>query len=255
MARRPRSLAPTVTRAVVLVAGTGSRLRPLTNDRPKCLVEVEGRSILARLLERLAGAGITRACLATGHRADALDAHFARHPPPLELSFVANERFATTNNAYSLFTTRAQMGDRGFLLCDGDVLVGPGVVERLLAHDAENALLVEPRDDMADEEMKATVDASHRVTALAKTLRPEDSFGESIGIQRIGESSALWKTLADMMAAGGEGEYYEAAFQRMIDAGAQFAAVPVAGDEWIEIDDLADLERARLKLRAMAWDR
>lgn len=243
--------------AVVLVAGTGSRLRPLTNDRPKCLVEVGGRAILARLLERLAAAGIQRACLATGWRADALQGHFERNPPPLELAFVANERFETTNNAYSLFTTRAAMQGRGFVLCDGDVLLAPGVVERLLDHPAENALLVEPRGDMGDEEMKAVVDATLRVTALAKSLRADAAYGESIGVQRVGSRSApaLWGTLEAMMASGGEGQYYEAAFQRMIDDGVDFAAVPVAGDEWIEVDDVADLERAGALLRERAWDR
>lgn len=257
MARHPRSLTVTVSDAVVLVAGTGSRLRPLTNDRPKCLVEVGGRTILARLLDRLASAGITRAVLATGHRADALGAHFERHPSPLALELVSNERFATTNNAYSLFTTRAAMGGHGFLLCDGDVLLGPGVVERLLEDEADNALLVERRADMGEEEMKAVVDSNLRVTALAKTIRPDAAFGESIGVQRVGEASApaLWNTLAEMMASGGEGQYYEAAFQRMIDAGIPFAAVPVTGEEWIEVDDVADLERAEAQVRARAWDR
>lgn len=149
------------------------------------------------------------------------------------------------------------MEGRGFLLCDGDVLLGPGVVERLLDDAADNALLVERRDDMGEEEMKAVVDAKMRVTALAKTLRPDAAFGESIGVQRVGEASApaLWKTLAEMMASGGEGQYYEAAFQRMIDGGIAFAAVPVTGEEWIEIDDVADLERAEAQVRARAWDR
>lgn len=123
---KPQAL-PMLT-AVVLVAGTGTRLRPLTNDRPKCLVDVGGRAILARLLDRLARAGVTRACLATGHRAAALDEHFARHPSPLAIQLVANPRFATTNNAYSLKTTESVVGSGGFLLCDGDVLLAPGVV-------------------------------------------------------------------------------------------------------------------------------
>lgn len=212
---------------------------------------------MARLLDRLASAGITRAVLATGHCADALGEHFARHPSPLEVVFVANERFATTNNAYSLFTTRDQLDGRGFLLCDGDVLLAPGVVDRLLDDEEDNALLVERRDDMGEEEMKAVVDSNLRVTALAKTLRPEAAFGESIGVQKVGGTSApaLWTTLTEMMRSGGEGEYYEAAFQRMIDGGIAFRAVPVTGEEWIEIDDVADLERAEAQVRARAWDR
>ncbi|CAN5188225.1 NTP transferase domain-containing protein [soil metagenome] len=246
-----------ITTAVVLVAGTGSRLRPLTNDRPKCLVEVGDRSILSRLLDRLADAGITNAILATGHCAGALEEHFAAHPSPIALTFVANPRFATTNNAYSLFTTEASVGDRGFLLCDGDVLLGPGVVERLLEGGGDTALLIEPRSDMGEEEMKARVDATNRVTALAKTLVARTCFGESIGIQKIGPSAApaLWKTLRAMIAAGAVDRYYEAAFQTMIDDGIAIHSVPVSEAEWIEIDDLPDLERARAQFHANAWDR
>ncbi len=241
--------------AVVLVAGTGTRLRPLTDDRPKCLVEVGGRAILDRLLERLAAGGIRDAVLATGHCASSLSAHFARHPAPLAVSFVDNPRFATTNNAYSLFTTRSVVSGRGFLLCDGDVLLAPGVVERLVQHPSANALLVEPRDDMGEEEMKAQVTAG-RAVGLAKTLDASAAFGESIGIQKIGRASsaALFATLEAMMGAGGEGQYYEAAFQRMIDGGTEFSAVSVAGEEWIEIDDVADLARAEARFKARAWD-
>ena len=110
---------------------------------------------------------------------------------------------------------------------------------------------------MGEEEIKAVVDSNLRVTALAKTLRPEAAFGESIGVQKVGGTSApaLWTTLTEMMRSGGEGEYYEAAFQRMIDGGIAFRAVPVTGEEWIEIDDVADLERAEAQVRARAWDR
>ncbi len=243
--------------AVVLVAGTGTRLRPLTDDRPKCLVEVGGRPLLDRLLDRLAQAGLRRACLATGYRAEALHAHFTRSPAPLELSFTPNPRFATTQNAFSLFSVQQAVGDAGFVLCDGDVLLRRGVLERLVASPFDAALLVERREDMGAEEMKARVASDGRVTGLAKTFDPATCFGESIGVQKLGPATApkLWATLATMMASGGEGEYYEAAFQRLIDGGTPFGAVAVSGEEWTEIDDLADLERAELRARSGEWDR
>jgi choline kinase len=246
-----------VSVAVVLVAGTGTRLRPLTDERPKCLVEVGGRPLLSRLFERLAAAGITRACLATGWRADVLSAWLAEAPPPLAVSLVPNPRYDTTQNAFSLHSVRDAVGDAGFVLCDGDVLLRPGVLERLLDDPADAALLVERRTDMGAEEMKARVDAQGRVTALAKTLDPTTCYGESIGVQKIGPATApgLWTILADMMEHGGEHQYYEAAFQRAIDQGVPFAAVAVEEREWTEIDDLADLERAELRARSGEWDR
>lgn len=242
---RTTVLTPVPNAAVILVAGTGTRLLPLTADRPKCLVEIGGGTILSRLLQQLASAGLKNIFLATGFREDSIRTWVAQHPTSgLEISFVANPAYATTNNAQSLWTTRSAVGDRSFLLCDGDVLLRPGVMERLLAHPSENALLVEPRTDMGDEEMKALVE-NDRVTKLSKAIDPKRAFGESIGIQKVGP--AIWKTLEAMIAAGGANRYYEDAFQLMIDGGAHFSAVPVNGDEWIEIDDMADLERARAR--------
>ena len=241
-----------LTEAVVLVAGTGTRLRPLTDERPKCMVEVVGRPILARLLERLAEAGVTRAWLATGHRADVLEAWLADQTLPIVAKTIPNPRFATTNNAYSLLSTRAALGDRPFVLLDGDVVLAPGVLERLRDCPAPNALLVEARDDMGEEEMKAKVEGD-RVVGLAKTFPPRDCFGESIGIQKIGSTSALFETLEAMMPRGGESAYYEAAFQALIDAGTPFGFETVTESEWIEIDDASDLERCEARFRSGAW--
>lgn len=236
-----------LTTAVILVAGTGTRLLPLTADRPKCLVEVGGGTILSRLLDQLAKAGMKNIFLATGFREDAIRTWVSEHAsslPQLAISFEPNPAFATTNNAQSLWTTRKAVGDHPFLLCDGDVLLRPDVMIRLLEHPSENALLVEPRTDMGDEEMKVMVE-NDRVTKLSKAIDPKRAFGESIGIQKV--APTIWKTLEAMIAAGGANKYYEDAFQLMIDGGAWFSAVPVDREEWIEIDDMSDLERARAR--------
>lgn len=235
-----------LTTSVILVAGTGTRLLPLTADRPKCMVEVGGGNILSRLLGQLAELGVKKIILATGYREDAIKNWLEGRALTPEISFVSNPAYATTNNAQSLWTTREIVGDRGFLLCDGDVLLRNGPLERLLAEPSENALLVEPRDDMGDEEMKALVENDRRrVTKLSKAIDPKKAFGESIGIQKVGPG--IWPALEGMLAEGGSNKYYEDAFQRMIDGGVHFSAVPVTGEEWIEIDDMADLERARAR--------
>ena len=234
--------------AVIFVAGTGTRLLlPVTADRPKCLVEVGGETILSRILRQLAAAGMQDVCLATGHCEPMLRDWVTQRQPRVDVSFVSNPAYATTNNAYSLWMTRKSVGDRSLLLCDGDVLLEDGVLERLIRHPSENALLIEPRDDMGEEEMKAAVDGA-RVTRLTKTMDPKEAFGESIGVQKIGNTAALWHTLEEMIQGqGGADLYYEDAFQRLIDGGVDFAPVSVGKGEWIEIDDAADLERARAR--------
>jgi choline kinase len=202
-------------------------------------------TLLSRLVAQLEYAGISKICIVSGHRADVLRDHLSAHPPRAEIDLAFNAHYETANNAFSLWAARDIVRDRPFLLCDGDVVLVDGVVERLM--DAEkNALLVEARTDLGEEEMKVTL-RDGRVSALSKTIAPSGAYGESIGVQKITSTAELWRTLKTMVEQNARGEYYEAAFQRMIDQGGRFDAVPVSSDEWIEIDDLADLERARAR--------
>src|SRR5688572_12693661 len=106
--------------AVVLAAGTGSRLRPLTDSVPKCLLEVGGRSILDRLLADLAEAGVERAVIVTGYLGPKIAEHLRHTPPPLTVDFAQNAAYETTNNAASLLVALPHLGAGGFLLCGGD---------------------------------------------------------------------------------------------------------------------------------------
>jgi choline kinase len=236
-----------LTQAVILAAGTGTRLRPLTDDRPKCLVEVGSQTILSRLLRQLAAAGIKHAHIITGYRADAIAQHMQKAPPELEVSLIANPLYETTNNAMSLFHAREATRNQGFVLCDSDVVLRNGPISALLQVPSESALIVEKRNNMGAEEMKVMLDQSGRVLHLAKPLDPALCFGESIGIQKIGTPDAplLWEILSQMMQSGRDGAYYEEAFQRMIDRSVCFMTTSVVANDWTEIDDLADLKDAR----------
>jgi choline kinase len=232
--------------AVILAAGVGSRLRPLTDQTPKCLLEIGGRSLLDRLLDQLAGAGIQRAAIVTGHLEERIAGHLKAKKSALEVVLVPNPRYLSTNNAASLFVAKdALAGFGGFVLCDGDVVLRGNPIQTLVAEPG-CALIIEQKGRMGAEEMKVVVSGG-RVLRLSKELDPAECLGESIGIQKIGDEaiSQLWEELSRMMHGGREGAYYEEVFQRLIDQGVPFRAVPIGPGAWTEIDDLADLEDAR----------
>jgi choline kinase len=233
--------------AVLLAAGSGTRLAPLTDDRPKCLIEVGGRSILDRMLGQLADAGIQTAIIVTGYKSDKLAAHLAANPPRLTVKFAGNPEYATTNNAVSLQCARPFLQDGAFLLCDADVVMrGNPIID--LQRAGASALLMDRRDTLGDEEMKALVE-NGRVVKLSKELDPKASYGESIGIQKVGADIAdlIWDELEQMRSSGRDNAYYEEAFQRLIDKGHPFGVVPIQTGSWTEIDDLADLQDARAR--------
>jgi len=236
-----------VSQAVILAAGSGRRLRPLTDDRPKCLVPIAGTTLLDRLLGQLVRAGIERVVIVTGYMAARLAQHLAENPPPLDMTLVENERYLSTENSASLLCARAALGERGFVLCDGDVVLRDGPIDDLVAADG-SALLVDPHVKLAREEMKIAV-RDGRIVALSKELEPHAADGESIGIQKVEDAAtpALWAELEAMMQRGRQGGYYEEAFQGLIDRGHVFRPVVMAQDSAMEIDDLDDLARARAR--------
>jgi choline kinase len=210
---------------------------------------VGGKPILARQLELVAEAGIARAVVVTGYLAAQVDEHLRRHPPPLPVATALNPEFATTGNCMSVLAARRAVETAGILLCDGDVVLTGDALGRLAADPAAAALLLDRDTPLAGEEMKVQLDGQGNVRRLSKRLAPAESAGESIGVQRISGPALpiLWATLESMREAGDTQDYYEDAFQRMIQAGVTFRTVPVGHHEWTEIDDLADLEDARAR--------
>jgi choline kinase len=241
--------------AVILAAGIGSRLAPLTNDRPKCLVEIRGEAILDRLLRQLASAGIHRAVIVTGHLSRKLERHLATRPQPIEVRLAPNPDYLTTNNVVSVFCARDKLEAGGFLLCDGDVVMELEPL-RALAKSRCCTLLIDQEVTLGAEEMKVVVH-NGRVMRLSKELDPALCIGESIGIQHVNADTtgSLWTSIQRMVARGRTGAYYEEAFQHLIDAGVNFAWIPIPEKSWIEIDDVADYKRACARFSAGTPDK
>jgi choline kinase len=236
---------------IILAAGLGSRLRPLTDTTPKCLLDVGGVTLLERQLQRLAAAGVKRSIVVVGYLADQIEAHLAKSPPPLEVALAPNPIYATTGNCLSVLAARPQAGDDGLLIIDGDVVLTGDALSRLLADPAECSVLLDRETPLGEEEMKAQLDAGGKIVQLSKKLPPAACAGESIGVNRVGGAGLrrLWDELEAMKRGDAQG-YYEDAFQKLIDAGTEFRTVPIGHDEWTEIDDLADLEDARVRFAA-----
>jgi len=242
--------------AVLLVAGMGTRLRPYTNEIPKCLVEVAGTPLIVRLMRQLKEHGIERAWLVTGYKSDVLEGHLQGVEGLPELRFVHNDAYDSANNAESLRRAMLEMKGGPFLLCDGDILVDDdGWLYDLITDPRPNvlAVLLQLSSQLGAEEMKfqlEPVDApwfSRRVVGLSKKLQPRMSHGESIGAQVIGEDTfdALLERLNKMSPAERKDAYYEDMFAELFDDGHEFYTLAIRPGTWTEIDTPEDLEDAQ----------
>ena len=243
------------TVAVILVAGIGSRLRPITDDRPKALVDIGGETILGRAVRLLASYGVRKLVLATGYREDAVRAAMQALPAEVAgfeaLEYCRNPAFDRTQNSVSLALCRNAIGSDAFFKLDGDVVFQRQVLERLDASSAELAVAVDAGRMLDAEAMKVTVSGVD-ISAFGKGIPLAESAGESIGIERIRSSAAgtVFEAMDTAIAGGETGLYYEDFYSRLIARGALAAeAVPVADLAWTEVDDFSDLERARELVR------
>lgn len=241
------ALQAAATVAVILAAGEGTRLYPYTHERPKCLVEVGGRPLLDRTLAALEQAGVDEVVIVTGYREDVLTAWLARRHNRIKVTLVRNELYASTNNAYSLWTSRVAVPG-AFVLLDGDLLFETKVLTTVLAAGGEAALAVERRRDLGDEEMKVIEAADGTVAAVSKTVDVAQAIGESVGLARFTAAAAqrLWARLGAQIEAGQTRVYYELAFEQLIAAGLAFHISDVTGLSCMEIDTPADLAAAHV---------
>ncbi len=226
--------------AVILAAGVGERLRPLTEDRPKALVEVAGRSIIDRTIDSLVAYGVRRVIVATGYREDAL--RTALRDAPCEVHFCPNPDFADTQNMVSLALCAAAVGDGSFFKLDGDVIFPTEVLARLDASEAALAVAVDSSRDLDEEAMKVSTE-SGRIAHFGKSLSVQEASAETVGIERV--ASSMVRPLFDACAAarrdGRTDIYYEAIYDQLLGPRVWAEAVDIRGLPWTEIDDRADL--------------
>jgi choline kinase len=256
---------------MVLAAGAGRRLRPDTDDLPKALLPVDGeRTILELALSNLAAAGLTRAVIVVGYAAHRI----AERVPALArgcgmaIELVPNDRAEDWNNAYSLWLAREYFG-QGVLLVNGDTVHPASVEKTLLAASTSPAVSTSPAastwpaastasplgrliialDDvkpLADEEMKVVLDERGLLRRITKEMDPAHAHGEYIGATLIEPSAAAG--LADALAATWRRDpnlYYEDGFAEFAQRGGDVLAAPIGVVDWVEVDNHADLRRAR----------
>ena len=231
---------------VILAAGMAKRLRPLTDERPKCLLTVGQRTLLQRTVDGIIAAGISELVVVTGYRAQMIRDFLTSHYPDLTIHFIDNPDYAHNNNIFSLWLTRPYTEGRDFLLLDSDILFDPQIIPAVLS--AEGSALALNRHELGEEEIKVIVDDQNRVVEISKVCSIEQAIGESVGIEKMeaGYSAALFRELEQMIEGEGLIDiFYERAFERLIPQGHTFTVVDTTKYFSIELDTVEDFENAK----------
>jgi choline kinase len=234
---------------VILAAGTATRLRPLTNSTPKCLLPIGPAPMLERTLNAVYRAGVREFTLVLGFEARKIRDFLAAKFPSLHVHIAINDDYHSTNNAFSLLLARSSVGKHGLLLLDSDILFDESILPLLLHSQHETCLAVRTAGEIGDEEIKVKVNHNREIVEIGKHVALESTFGESIGIEKFSPEATqiLFHTLQKRVITENRvNEYYEASFQEMIDAGAMIFAEDVGIRRCMEVDTPEDLKRAEL---------
>lgn len=252
--------------AVILAAGQSQGLMPLTEEQPKAMLDIKGKSILERQVDVLNACGVKDIAVVRGYKKESI-----KLP---NLRYYDNDEYATTSEVHSLFRAGKELGGP-FLFLYGDILFERGHLEKLLKSPADISILVDrawsenvrPSDARGVPDLVALKDAQesgyrfvgaeapHAVARVGRNLAPKEAHGEFVGMALFTPKGAralndCYHQLAESKPGGG---FHEAAslrqanltdlLQELVDRGHEVAAIDVYKG-WLEIDTFEDYRRA-----------
>ena len=228
-------------KAIILAAGHGSRLLPLTLTTPKCLVEVGGRAILDHQLDAVAAAGFDGAVIVGGYRIDQIGAHLNARDGGLPTELVFNPFWATANSIGSVWAARGYL-EAPFALMNGDTVFEPTILRTALAEDAGGvSLLVEPLTDAGLDDMLVEADGD-RVIAVGKHLVGHEATDRSLGLIVSHGGTAYAEALRTVIGEENGIHAYHHAVVARVAQGPGVRAVRIPPNVlWQEIDRPEDI--------------
>lgn len=230
--------------ALLLSAGQGRRLLPLTTNRPKCALRFHGRSVLEWQIDTLLAAGVDRVTVVLGYGAAGIESLLGERYPGAPVHPLFNPFFRVSDNLASCWVARSAMAE-DFLLINGDTVFEGSIIRGLLAHaHGPITLTVDHKTTYDDDDMKVVLGDNGQLQQVGKQLPAERVNGESIGISCFrGQGPGLFRDAVE--AAMREPEALQRWYLSVIDELAGQTLVhwhSIAGQRWAELDFREDLE-------------
>lgn len=227
-------------RTVILAAGIGSRLNPITIEVPKCMVEVNGIKIIDRQIQNLYMNEIKDIAVITGYKSEILQDYINKRYPFVQC--IENRRYLETNNMYSLFLAKDYIKDCDFLLMNADVYFDANIITGMLRQPDKNIIACDTNQYLV-ESMKITVEKS--IKHISKLISKEEYYAISIDIYKISAEAGrtLFKEITEtIMEKKNKNLWTEVAIDKILDK--EVFMPHIIKGRWLEIDDHDDLAQA-----------
>lgn len=231
-------------KGVILAAGVGKRLYPLTKEIPKCLITVGEKSILEYILDSFAYAGVQEITTIVGFKKEKIFDKIGDSYKGMTINYVLNDRFENTNNLYSLWCARKFIND-SFIQCHGDIIPNREIIKKVLDSPIEDAVIIDSNPKSFVEDANRVKVKDGKVIEINKFLSPSESSGRAFGIYKFSKETALDysrsienNTFNDLNAG------FEIGLRPLLKE-KNFQVIDVIGYPYAEIDDINDLKEAK----------
>jgi len=240
-------------KAIILSAGQGSRLGHLTDDRPKCLIDFGGRTLLDRQLDALEANGVQEAVVVTGFHDELVERAISARTGGPKVTTVFNPFYKVADNTGSLYMAREELsGD--CLVWNGDTLVSRALMAKVVGNDRSGiCVTIDRKDGYDDDDMKVVVGDDGKLQAIGKRLGAGVN-GESIGLLAFRDGGAARFREAieqDIRTPEGTTIWYLRVIHHLAER-SEVWTLDISGEEWGEVDFPPDVDRARDLVTA--WD-
>lgn len=237
--------------ALMLAAGMGKRLGKYTKGNTKCMVEVAGKTLIERATDALKAAGINRLIMVVGYQKDNLKSFIASTISNIEIIYIDNEIYNTTNNIYSLYLARDWLEKDDTILLESDLIYEDDIIKDLVKCSYKDVVTVASYEQWMDGTVITVDDNNNVIDFIEKKdflYEHTDLYYKTVNIYKFSKEFSRKQYVPFLEAyikAYGENEYYELALKAIAHLSrSNLKALKLAGKKWYEIDDAQDLDIA-----------
>ena len=225
-------------KAIILAAGEGLRLSPLTDDTPKCLLKVGGKPIIDHQISAIKKCGLQDIVVVVGHCQEKLRAHLGG-----QVTFIENLSYQDTSSMFSLYLTKKE-AINGFVYFNSDLIFHPQMLSKLLNSKHPNGIVID-RDYEFKSDMQKVIMVDDRVVHQSRQIDPSLAAGEAIGPVKFSTEGAklIFELIRERLS---KGNIHGWAYDIFSDAGKMcpYYGIDCGELPWWEIDTVEDLEKA-----------
>lgn len=232
-------------KAIILSAGQGKRLLPLTERAPKCMLPVAGRPLISRQIDALLKCGVADIAVVVGFGAELVEAGLAERYGSQRIRTLHNPFYTITDNLVSCWVARGEM-DSEFLILNGDTLFAVSVLERLLGAPEHPITLAVSRKDFYDDDDMKVIRDGDRLLQVGKKLPRGEVNAESIGMMTFrGDGPRRFRDAMNLAlrSTAALSQWYLSLIDQLAKDGSVYTQ-EISATGWTEVDSPADLERA-----------